>query len=140
MIRALHSLAAEPSCFFCQLGVEEFDQVQHNSTSVDDAFVLGLQKWLNGAGALHSLAAEPSCFFCQLGVEEFDQVQHNSTSVDDAFVLGLQKWLNGAGVSRRNLVEAVFKRSGGNNQRLAGELADSFKGSHKTIVVRLLPH
>ena len=68
-----------------------------------------------------------------MGVEDFDQVKSNSTSVDDAFVLGLQKWLNGTCVSRRSLVEAVFKPAGGNNRRLARELAKSFKGIHNSL-------
>ena len=83
--------------------------------------------------ALHSLAADASCFFLQLGVQNFNQVKSDSTSVDDAFVLGLQKWLNGTCVSRRGLVEAVFKPAGGNNRRLARELANLFKGIHNSL-------
>jgi hypothetical protein len=84
---------------------------------------------------LHSLAAKASCFFLQLGVEDFNQVESDSTSVDDAFVRGLQKWLNGTSVSRRSLVEAVFKPAGGNNRLLARELAKSFKDNIMRVFI-----
>lgn len=77
---------------------------------------------------LHSLATTGLTFFLQLGVNNFAHIQSNSTSVDDAFVLGLQKWIKGTDVSRKELLKAVFNPAGGNNQKLARTLANSFKG------------
>ena len=46
LFRKLHSLAPKWYGFCLQLGVKELDQIQSNGTSVDDCFVLALQKWL----------------------------------------------------------------------------------------------
>ena len=78
---------------------------------------------------LHSLAPQWHGFCLQLGVKDLNHIQRNGTSVDDRFVLSLQKWLTGdEACSRTRLIAAIFQPAGGNNQRLAGDVAESFKG------------
>ena len=78
---------------------------------------------------LHSLAPKWYGFCLQLGVKELDQIQRNGTSVDDCFVLALQSWLhNGVSCNWKQLITAIFKPAGGGNQRLACDVAESFRG------------
>jgi hypothetical protein len=64
-------------------------------------------------------------------VKELDQIQRNGTSVDDCFVLALQSWLhNGVSCNWKQLITAIFKPAGGGNQRLACDVAESFRGMY----------
>ena len=76
---------------------------------------------------LHSLAPQWHGFCLQLGVEELDQIEKNGTSVDDRLVLALQRWLKGHAYWKQ-LIKAIFRSSGGNNRRLACNMAASFHG------------
>ena len=79
---------------------------------------------------LHSLAPRWYGFCIQLGAKGLDQIQRNGTSVDDCLVLALQSWLRGdeAFCNWKQLVTAIFRAAGGGNQRLAGHVAESFRG------------
>ena len=57
-----------------------------------------------------------------------DQIERNGTSVDDRLVLGLQSWLKGGEGSWRQLIRAIFQPAGGNNPRLAKDIARDFRG------------
>ena len=64
----------------------------------------------------------------QLDVKNLDKLEHKGTDVDDCLVLGLQGWLKGDKVSWKQLITAIYQPAGGNNHRMAREVADSFKG------------
>ena len=62
-------------------------------------------------------------------MKELDQIERNGTKVDDCLVLGLQSWLRGVDVSWRELIRAIYQPAGGGNQRLARDIAYSFKST-----------
>ena len=78
--------------------------------------------------ALHSLASNWYGFSLQLGVSGLDKIQSDGTTVDDCLVLALQRWLKNDNTSWTVLVTAIFRPAGGGNQRLAAEVAGSYRG------------
>ena len=78
--------------------------------------------------ALHSLAPRWHGFCLQLDLKDLHKIERNGTSVDDYLVLGLQGWLRGDKVSWKQLISAIFQPAGGNNKRMALDVAGSFKG------------
>ena len=80
---------------------------------------------------LHSLAPRWYGFCLQLGVKELDQIKQNGTSVDDCLVLALQSWLKGDS-NWKQLITAIYQPAGGGNQRLATDVAESFRGIMQT--------
>ena len=90
--------------------------------------------------ALHSLAPRWHGFSMQLDVTGLDKIGRNGTDVDDCLVLGLQIWLKGDKVSWKQLITAIFQPAGGGNQRLAHEVASSFKGDTIIMYSALLKH
>ena len=62
-------------------------------------------------------------------MKELDQIKENGTSVDDCFVLALQSWLKGDS-NWKQLITAIYQPSGGGNQKLASDVAESFRGMH----------
>ena len=78
--------------------------------------------------ALHSLAPNWYGFSLQLGVNGLDKIQSDGTTTDDRLVLALQRWLKNDNTSWTVLVTAIFRPAGGGNQRLAAEVARSYRG------------
>ena len=80
---------------------------------------------------LHRLTAKWEGFSVQLGVPvtQLENIKQNGTSADQCFALALWEWLKGCNnVSWRRLITAIFSPAGGENQVLAGEIAESFQG------------
>ena len=76
--------------------------------------------------AVYSLAPRWHGFLLQLSVTELGQIERNG---DDCLVLGLQSWLRGGEGSWRQLIRAIFQPAGGNNPRLAKDIAHTFRGT-----------
>ena len=68
-----------------------------------------------------------------------DKIQSDGTTVDDCLVLALQRWLKSDDTSWTVLVTAIFRPAGGGNQRLAAEVAGSYRGIiYVCIVYRIM--
>ena len=77
---------------------------------------------------LHVLADRWIGFCLQLGVQDTDEINRDVKTADYCLALGLQSWLQGESVSWKRLIEAIYQPAGGGHQRLAGEVAESFRG------------
>ena len=70
-------------------------------------------------------------------MNDIDQIHRRGTAPDDCLVLGLQSWLRGEAVSWKRLIEAIYLPAGGGHQRLASEVAESFRGKiHRVMCTK----
>lgn len=78
---------------------------------------------------LHRLTDKWKGFCLQLGVTQIQNIKQNGTSEDHCFALALWEWLKGCdNVSWKGLITAIFSPAGGENQALAKEIAENFRG------------
>ena len=74
-------------------------------------------------------------------MKDLDQIEKNGTSVDDCLVLALQNWLKGDNANWKQLIRAINKPAGGDNRRLASDLAtETFGGKIIYLIYETAMH